>query len=80
MLYQRRECEPSDFDNDTSKNIFSHLYISYMANERLEEEEQFHSKNYLSKMPLFHAKIHFKSAPQKVNLVIAEKLYQKVTL
>ena len=51
-----------------------------MANERLEGEEQFHSKNYLLKMPRFDAKMHFKSAPQKVNLVIAEKLYQKVTI
>ena len=24
-----------DFDNDTSKNIFSHPYICYMASERL---------------------------------------------
>ena len=34
-----------DFDNDTSKNIFSHPYIYYMASERLQGEEQFHSKN-----------------------------------
>ena len=36
-----------DFDNDTSENMFSHPYISYMTNERLQGEEQFHSKNYL---------------------------------
>ena len=36
-----------DFDNDTSENIFSHPYISYRANEILQEEEQLHSKNYL---------------------------------
>ena len=40
-----------DFDNDTS---------TYMANERLQEEEQFHSKNYLLEMPLSHAKIRLK--------------------
>ena len=34
-----------DFDNDTSKNIFSHPYIYYMASERLQGEEQFHFKN-----------------------------------
>ena len=39
-----------DFHNNTSKNMFSHLYISYMANERLQGEEQFHSKNYLLEM------------------------------
>ena len=35
-----------DFDNDTSKNIFSHPYTYYMASERLQEGEQFHYKNY----------------------------------
>ena len=34
-----------------------------MANERLQGEEEFHSKNYLLEMPCFHAKIHVKSAP-----------------
>ena len=34
-----------DFDNDTSKNIFSQPYIYYVAIERLQGEEQFHSKN-----------------------------------
>ena len=34
-----------DFDNDTSKNIFSHPYIYYMASERLQGEKQLHSKN-----------------------------------
>ena len=33
-----------DFDNDTSKNIFSHPYIYYMASERLQGEEQFQRK------------------------------------
>ena len=28
-----------DFDNGTSKNIFSHPYIYYMASERLQREE-----------------------------------------
>ena len=51
----RHECDTNDtiatrvksvdFDNDTSENIFSHHYISYMANERWQGEEQFHSKN-----------------------------------
>ena len=34
-----------DFDNDTGKNIFSHLYIYHMASERLQGDEQFHTKN-----------------------------------
>ena len=61
-----------DFDNDTSQNIFPHPYISYMANERLQEEEQFHSKNYLLEMSFSHAKMHLKSAPQKLNFVMAK--------
>ena len=52
-----------DFDNYyTSENIFSHPYISYIANERLERDEQFHSKNYHLEMPRSHAKMCFKSA------------------
>ena len=39
-----------DFDNDTSENIFSCRYISHMAYERLQGEEQFHSKGYLLEM------------------------------
>ena len=61
-----------DFDNDTSKNIFLHLYIYYMASERLQGEEQFHSKNYLLEMPRSHAKMRLKSAPQKLNFLTAK--------
>ena len=63
-----------DFDNDTSENIFSHPYISYMANERLQGEEQFHSKNYILEMPRYHAKMHLKSASQKLNFVMAKAI------
>ena len=34
-----------DFDNGTSENTSSQPYSNYMANERLQEEEQFHYKN-----------------------------------
>ena len=34
-----------DFDNDSGKYIFSHPYIHYMASERQQGEEQFHTKN-----------------------------------
>ena len=63
MLHEVHECDTSenfDFDNDTSKNIFSHPYIYYMASERLQGEEQFHSRNYLLEMPRFHAKMRLK--------------------
>ena len=59
-----------DFDNDTIENILSHPYIKYMANERLQGGEQFHSKNYLSEMPRSHAKMCLKSAPQKLNFAM----------
>ena len=59
-----------DFRKDTSKNIFSHPYIYYMASERLQGEEQFHSKNYLLEMSRFHAKMRLNSAPQKLNFLM----------
>ena len=61
-----------DFDNDTSENIFSHSRISYMTNERPQGEEQFHSKNYLLEIPCSHVKTRLKSAPQKLNFVMAK--------
>ena len=45
-----------------------------MANERLQGEEQFHSKNCLLEMDRSHAKMHLKSAPQKPNFVIAKAI------
>ena len=33
-----------DLNNDISENVFSHPYISYMANERLQGEEQIEKK------------------------------------
>ena len=69
-----------DFDNDTREDIFSHPYINYMANERLEGEEQFHSKNFLSEMSCSHAKMHLKSTPQKLNFVMAKAKSKGYTL
>ena len=46
-----------------------------MTNERLQGEEQFHSKNYLSVMPRFHAKMRLKSASQKLNFVLAQAVH-----
>ena len=58
----------SGFDSDTSKNIFLHPYVYYMVSERLQREEQFHSKNYLLEMPCFHAKMHLKKCTTKTRL------------
>ena len=68
------------FDSDTSKDIFLHPYIYYMLSERLQEEEQLHSKNYLLEMPCFHAKMHLKSAPQKLNFLITKAISKSCTL
>ena len=80
----RHECYTNDksetrmknfgFDNDTSEKTFSHPYISFMGNERLQREEQFHSKNYLLEMPRSHAKMRIKSAPQKLKFVLAKAI------
>ena len=69
-----------DFDNDTRKNIFSHPYIYYMASERSQGDEQLHSKNYLLKMPCSHAKMRLKSAPQKLNFLMAKDISKCYTL
>ena len=45
-----------------------------MADERLHGEEQFHSQNYLLEMYRSHAKMRLKSAPQKLNFVIAKAI------
>ena len=69
-----------DFDNDKSENTFSYPYIVYMTNERLEGEEQIHSKNFVLEMPRSHAKMCFKSAPQKLNFVMAKDISKSYTL
>ena len=69
-----------DFDNDTNKNKFSHSYIYYIARERLWNEEQVYSKNYLFEMPHFHAKMRLKSALQKQNFLMAKARSRSCTL
>ena len=87
VLHEQHECNMSgtrvktfDFDNDTSENIFSLLYISSMANERLKGEEQFHSKNYLLDMPHSYVKMRLKSTPQRLNFVMAKAISKSYTL
>ena len=69
-----------DFDNATSKSIISYPYIYYMASERLQREQQFHSRYYLLEIPRFHAKMRLKSAPQKLNYLMAKAIYKRCTL
>ena len=75
-MSDRHECHTNDtnltqvknfnFDNDTSKQSFSHCYVYYMTSERVKTQEQFYSKNYLSVKSCFR----LKSAPQKLKLSI----------
>ena len=51
-----------------------------MVSERLQGEKQFHSKNYLSKMPCSHAKMRLKSAPQRLNFVMAKAISKRYAL
>ena len=51
-----------------------------MTSERLQGEEQFHSKNYLLEMPRSHAKMRLKSAPQKLNFLMAKDISKSYTL
>ena len=51
-----------------------------MVNEKLKEEEQLRSKNYLLEMPRFYGKMHLKSAPQKLNFVMAKTISNSYTL
>ena len=69
-----------DFDNDTSENIFSHHYISCIAYEKLQGEEQSHARSYLFEMLRSHAKMRLKSVPQKLNFVMAKAISKSYTL
>ena len=51
-----------------------------MASERLQEEEQFHTKNYLLEMSRFRVKMRLKGAPQKLNFLMAKVISNRCTL
>ena len=51
-----------------------------MTSERLERQEQFHSKKYLLETPRSHAKTRLKCAPQKLNFVKATAISKNYTL
>ena len=69
-----------DFDNNTSEKMFSHSYISYMTNKRLQEEEQFHSRNYRLEMLSSHNKMHLKSASIKLSFEMTKAISKSYTL
>ena len=51
-----------------------------MVSERLQVDEQLHSKNYLLEMPHSHARMRLKSAPQKLNFSMAKDISNNYTL
>ena len=51
-----------------------------MASEKLQGEEQFHSKNYLLEMSRFHAKMRLKSVPQKLNFLVENAMSKSCKL
>ena len=69
-----------DFADGTSKNISSHPYIYYMTSERLQGEEHFLLKSCLLEMPCFYAKMRLKSAPQKLNVLMAQKVVDYIVV
>ena len=51
-----------------------------MANEKLQGEDQYHSKNCLLEMPRSHAKMRLKSPPQKLNFLMTKDTSKSYTL
>ena len=90
VLHEQHECNTNNtsptrvknfnFGNHASENIYSQPYINYMANQRLQGEEQFYSKNSFLEMPRSHTKMHLKSAPQKQNFVMVKAISKSYTL
>ena len=84
----QHECDTSDMSETRAtrvknfgfENIFLHPCIYYMASERVQGEEQFHSKNYVLEMLCFHDKMHLKSAPQKLIILMAKAISKSCTL
>ena len=58
----------------------SHPYMSYMSNERWQGEELFQSKNHVLEMPPSHAKMRLKTAPQKLNFLMAKGIQKSYAL
>ena len=51
-----------------------------MASERLQEEEQFYSKNYILEKPCSYVKMCLKSPPQKLHFLLTKDLSKICTL
>ena len=49
-----------------------------MSNERLQGEDSFQCKNHFLEMPPSHAKMRLKSAPQKLNFLMAKAIQKGI--
>ena len=79
VLHDQHDCD-TGATRTTRVKTFSHPYIYYMASERLQREEQFHSKNYLLEMSCSHAKMRLKSAPRKLNFLMEKAISKSYAL
>ena len=70
-----------DFDNDANKNIFSRPYISYMANQRSQWEEQFLSfEELLFRNVSFPCQNVFEKCTTKLNFTMPKSISKSHTL
>ena len=65
-----------DFHNGTCKTIFSHPHIYYVASERIQGEEQFHSNTISLETIHSHSKMRLTSAPRKLKFLMAKAISQ----
>ena len=82
VIHKRHECDANqnfDFDNGASNMIFSYPFFS-IQQIKGRKISLFHSKNYLLEIPCSHAKMRLKSAPQKLNFIMAKAILKRYTL
>ena len=88
VRHERHKCHTNDASATRVKNFhlittrWKHIftpYICYIANERLQGEELLLSKTNLLETLRFHAKMRLKSAPKKLNFVLAKVISKSYT-
>ena len=62
------------------KTYFHTLILTIYKVKDYKKNEQFHSENYLLEMSRFHAKMCLKSAPQKLNFLMAKAISKRCAL
>ena len=84
VLHQGHECDTSEkiliLIVTRVKTYFYTLIFTIWQSKRLQGEKQFHYMNYLLEMLRSNAKIRLKSAPPKLNLLMAKAISKRCTL